>query len=1331
MNGKGLIRINTCGYELIEPLGQGGFGTVFRASQQSTGQIVAVKMIHLGDISEQERSRRIDRFERETHLCAELHHPNIVRLLDKCRTEDHHLFAVFEYVPGETLKEVLSREGAFPALKTWELMGQVLDGLSCAHDRGIVHRDLKPANVMITHTGTKQHVKILDFGISTLVPDARKSNYQSLTLTSEAVGTPSYSAPEQLRGEPPTVKSDLYAWGLVLVECLTGQAVMGGATLAEIFHRQLSPADVPLPPAILGHPLGDLLRRVLQKNHKNRTGKTDQLYSDFQKLNLTGIVGKLNDTRTDTRAPGDHIEMTEIVSPWSDLQIERRQITVLCCSLGLMPVAEEAEPDFETLDALQQDLLSLCTDIGARFGGYAAGSLGDSVMIFFGYPKAGDRDARHAARTALEIAGQMRRRSVFLTERQGIRPAFRIGIHSGMVTTCEGSPPSGMTPNTAQKLQNLASAGTVLVSGSTRKLLERYIEFEPSESYPLDRLKPEQTFLLTGERQAEAFSFLQTGSVNLPMVGRDKEFDALKAIWEKTVDQRGFTVLLRGDPGIGKSCLTFKMMRFITDRGHGAIVCRCLPELRNSGLAPILEMLKSQLHLHEASSPDEALCRLESVLKRCRCRVDWSMPILCSWFSMPLPEGFSPVPHSPERQKKILFGVLEELIMNMAHDRPLMIIAEDLHWADQVTLDLLDRLMARIDEARVLILLTARPEFSVPWETENLNIFELTGISLADTESMLRKLTAERPVHRGVLDVVYKRTDGVPLFIEEMVRWMLDREHMVVQNGVYHMQEWFDPASVPITLQDLMNEKLGHLGPAKETAQTAAAIGREFDYSLLVRVSLRDEASVQTDLDEMTVAGVVYRQRKVHGESFIFRHAMIRDSAYNSMVRSVRRHTHGRIAMTMENDFPEQAKADSAGIARHSAEAGMFEKAVRYGTRAATTSLERALNDETIFHSNKVLKWIDRLEADNRDEAELNINGILIQALMGKFGWAAPEVKSRIDRSQNLIERLAQNTNQFRELWALATYHHVAGNRHEVRALTDELARIVEQSGDQSQDVATATFLGLRYQTDGQYTQALVALEKAINLYEPDLNKNHGMTFGLDTRVWAAGTLSIVYWFAGYDTVAVECGENAIIWGRRLNHVPSLAIALLYRGLGHYHSGNKKGAAYVTKELLHLAKKYGLPAYEGYATVLNSWATGNATLATNILDTLQTMGCRLALSLYGAMIASIEAENGNIDTAIIQIDKCISAADEIGEYLHTPVLYKCRAMYLLKKYQEGLPDIKESLMRSAELARAQGMLRTEAEAMVEYSRWFGLDDKSKKRLAEINILRPEIGLEPV
>ncbi|MBT8339089.1 MAG: TOMM system kinase/cyclase fusion protein [Desulfatitalea sp.] len=1326
MKDTELDRITPCGYELFEKLGRGGFGTVFRARQQSTGQNVAVKILNLENIDEQERRRKIERFERETRLCADLQHPNIVRVIDKCKIDDHHLFMVFEYVHGETLRDLLLREAPLPALTAGDLMGQVLDGIACAHERGVVHRDLKPANIMIATTGARQHVKILDFGIGTFVPDARKEDYMSLTLSRETVGTPSYSAPEQLRGEPPTVKSDVYAWGLLLVECLTGLAVMQGSTMAEIFHRQLCPDEVPLPHAILGHPLGDLLRRVLQKNHQDRPGRTDQLYADFEKINLTSIVGRLQRSPGNAAAYTGSTDTTETVSPWPMFQIERRQITVLSLSLGLMPVRETTEPEMEAIDALQDDLIRFCADTGGRYGGYSAGALGDYTMMLFGYPQAGDSDARLAARTALEIAGQMRRRSTLLAERQGIRPALRIGIHSGLVTTCKGATPSGMTLNTAVKLTNLAPPGTVLVSDGTHRLLERHIHFESFEPCLLDRLNPSPTFLLIGERQDEAFSFLQAGPADVPMVGRDTELQTLRSQWAKALKHHGNAVLLRGEPGIGKSRLTYEIRRQITDNGHVSIVCRCLPEHRNNALFHVLEMIKSQLRLDPVSSPKDTARRLETALKTCSHNIEWSMPILCSWLSMPIPEAFPHVPHSPEQQKKILLEILEELILSMARDAPLLIILEDLHWTDQVTLELIDLLMARIPETQIMLLLTARLEFSVAWDVEKVMTIGLERISPEHAEVMIRNLTGDQPVHFSVLDAMYRRTDGVPLFIEELVLLMLDARQLVKRDGVYHIDDRFDPASIPITLQDLLNEKLGRLGTAQETAQTAAVIGREFDHALLVRVSLRDEPTVQNDLDRMSTEGLVYCQRRVEGETYIFRHALIRDAAYSSMVQSVKSRIHGRIAASLENDFPDLAKIDPGGIALHFAAAGKYTKAVFYGTQAAGIALGRSLVDEAIFHAQRVLTWIGKLAPEKQFDAELSANGILTQALMAKYGWTSSEVKAGIDRSRILLEHMEQNVFLFPALWALGTYHHVASNRSEVRSINDRLVKIAKSADDPGLGTAVDTLMGHASYIDGNYTQAARFLEQAIQRYDPSTHKDHGLTFGMDTRVWALSGLANVCLFAGKTRKALECGKQAIEWACKINHIPSIGIALLYRGMICHFENDKKGAEEICGRLIAESKKYGLTAYEAYGAVIHAWAIGDAPTLHRILKTLRNMGCMLGLTQYDSLSADLAAENGQPDLAVSCIDECISLCREIKEHYYDPELYRRRADYLLQIYPHGNTDIRSSLMKAVTLARCQGMYRTEAVSIQTLLRHFKEDGNMKSRLKDIIVLVPEV-----
>lgn len=473
------------GYRLVSQLGVGGFSTVFQAIQESTGQLVALKMLRPDvELDEYRRQRQIERFERETQLCAELSHPHIVKLLDKGRTEDGQRFAVFEYVPGETLKAFLARRGPLPALEAGELMGQVLDALASAHARGIVHRDLKPHNIMVSSTGAQVHVKVLDFGIGALVPDQRQANYKTLTMTQEVMGTPSYSAPEQLRGEPPTVKSDLYAWGLVFVECLTSKPAVRGQTLAEIYHHQLSPVDVPLPPAIIGHALASLLRRTLRKEPHDRAEHASQVYADFRQINLGTLVGDLSPAPHHEARPDEQVDKTLQHDGFGRaFRSERRQITVLCCNLCLQ-IDRNAELDIEAmelLDTLQREQLGLITDIASKYGGYVAGELGGSAMVYFGYLHVSDTDARRAAKTILELIDQIRCRNAQLPYESGAHLALRLGAHTGMVLMKPHYGPAGLTPNVAFRLGHLAPLGTALVSDTARQLLEHHIEFEPFE----------------------------------------------------------------------------------------------------------------------------------------------------------------------------------------------------------------------------------------------------------------------------------------------------------------------------------------------------------------------------------------------------------------------------------------------------------------------------------------------------------------------------------------------------------------------------------------------------------------------------------------------------------------------------------------------------------------------------------------------------------------------------------------------------------------------------------------------------------------------------------
>jgi len=511
--------LNLENYEILEKIGEGGYGIVYKAKQASTGQLVAIKILKFKEApNEKAVKQQVARFDRETKLCAELNHPNIVKLLDKGYTNNQEPFAVFEYISGDTLKDQITLQNGLAADETGVLMGQVLDALVAAHSKGIIHRDLKPHNIMVTKTGTRSHIKILDFGIGAFSNDFKSSEYKDITITNEVIGTPAYSAPEQLRGDPPTVKSDLYAWGLIVLECLTGQTAIQGASVAEVFQKQLNPAEVPLPPSIFGHSLGQLLSGVLDKNQSRRTESAALVYEAFSKINFSTLVGQVKPQGETTMRTEDATEMNQLV--WRSSHSEKRQITVLCAKLALA-VSDEAIMDLETIDTIQKDQLYLCKDVGIRFGGHVSGIIADTVVMYFGYPQGSDNDARRAGRTALELIGQLQKRSALLFAKHGIGLEIRITMNSGTVLVKHNCTPEGLVTNTAFNLLFSTPPGQILATETTRRLLDAHLEFEELAVHDFSQTTTKKrAYLLTGERQTEALSNLSPRSQYKKKMGK-------------------------------------------------------------------------------------------------------------------------------------------------------------------------------------------------------------------------------------------------------------------------------------------------------------------------------------------------------------------------------------------------------------------------------------------------------------------------------------------------------------------------------------------------------------------------------------------------------------------------------------------------------------------------------------------------------------------------------------------------------------------------------------------------------------------------------------------
>ncbi|CAM3666736.1 TOMM system kinase/cyclase fusion protein [Paracidovorax anthurii] len=1286
-------------YVLQDVIGTGSYGTVFSAVQHQTRQKVVLKFVRID-----EDERLFKRFRREIAACARLHHPHIVQLLDEgvCGP---YVFAVFEFVPGVTLRQMLQRQGAFPAAEAGRLMLQVLDAIACAHDAGIAHRDLKPENIMIGASGLTSHAKVLDFGISTLLPGFGDAHSTQLTRDGEYVGTPAYSAPEQLRGEAVTPQVDLYAWGLIFLECLTGRVLTGEST-AEIYQRQLSPQEISLPRAIQGHPLAELLRSALRKRPQDRASSARQLWEKSSMLRLDDLVGVL---RVQASSGASGIAPTVAFGTPHE---EKRQLTLLYCGVYFAQPPEAGDEDAaERQEMSQRNVLRRLIDIAVQRGGTLGGTLGTHFLVTLGYSVNAESDARQTVQIARELV-----RSCAGAGGDEVCWDVRVGLHTGTVLIESGSVVPCRALNIAMLMEGAASDGQIVVSEAARQRLRHHAKFAPQGGVRLSGSATETPcYGLLEDEGAGASPVWQRESV-----GRWRELLMLRRNWRSACRGEGRAVVVRGEAGIGKSCLSETFRWHVESREGVALHATCWPEQENSALAPMLALIRAQCG-DAGDADDVVVARLSRMLESSGCDVERVLPIFCVWLS--LRAGAHHVTDiAPALQKALLMEASLRWLKLKAGEAPVLLIVEDLHWADSATLDWLAELTEAMAHERCMLLVTARPEWEAPPRMhERLQSLELGRLGPAEAAAMVRHVLAPRQVSRAVIDHVVARTDGVALFVQELARMLLET-CLVERGGQWDFEEHADLDAIPITLRDSLESRFMQLGSAREVLRWAAIWGRRFDAGLLPDCGLQDvSASLRTLVD----VGLLM-PAEAAGQ-YLFRHALIRDAAYDSMLATQRVRMHGVAAEVLLRRRERVRDEEPGVLAHHYALAKDYANAVPAGLAQLRMTQHRSLNDGTITYARSVEDWIDRLDESARWEPRLALNGYVIQALMNKHGWAHPQVEQRIAMSQDIVKRDISVELRVQHIGFMLTYHHVASHRAEVMRLGLQLQELARQRGDAGIRAVASIWIGLAFYSEGQFEEAERFLSEAVDGHRGDASDYHASQLGLDTVSWAQTARALVRWGCGWDAPAREDAEQALERARALAHIPSMGMAMLYKALGHLGRQELHHARQVVDELIELSGRYGLPAFRGYAEVIRCWVADDLEGADAAIEALWNIGCKYCQTYYRAFAAEILARKGRWTEAADRVIHCLQLTEELGEGIYTAELWLQKAKYLLLGHS-GTVDVVAALKQAVQVARAGGKHRVEAEALW---RLRGLDpaswtDGDQGRLQALLGVRPEL-----
>jgi class 3 adenylate cyclase/predicted ATPase len=945
---------------------------------------------------------------------------------------------------------------------------------------------------------------------------------------------------------------------------------------------------------------------------------------------------------------------------------ERRQVTVMFSDL-VGSTALSARMDPEDLREVISAYQKCVSETVQRFGGFVAKYMGDGVLVYFGYPQAHEDDAERAVRAGLELiaaVGALKTHPALQT---------RVGIATGLVVVGDliGSGASqeqaivGETPNLAARLQGIADPNTVVIAESTRKLLGNLFELEHLGAKDLKGIAgPVHAWAALRDSSAEGRFEAFHASGLTELVGREEELDLLLRRWSKAKTGEGQVVLLSGEPGIGKSRLTAALMERLAGESHTRLRYFCSPQHTDSAFYPIIGQMERAAGLARDDTPQAKLDKLDAVLALGSATVQ-DAALIAEMLSVANDGRYPVLALTPQLRRQRTMEALTAQVEALSRQKPVLMILEDAHWADPTSLEAFSRAVDRTKTLGVLLIVTYRPEFEPPW-TGRPNVTALTLNRLGEREiaAMIDGVTGNKRLPESVRHDIIERTDGIPLFVEEITKAVLEAENEgATERAVAAIPS--PSVAVPASLHASLMARLDRLGPAKEVAQIGAAIGREFSHSLLQAVVRKPKGELQSALDRLVTAGLLFRQGVPPHASYLFKHALVQDAAYGTLLREPRRSLHARIAETLESQFLEIAENQPELLARHCTEAGLIEKAAGLWGKAGQRSLERSALVEAAEQLMRALGQIAALPPTPAQRRErINLQVALITPLIHVKGYAAPEVKATAQRARLLIEQgeaLGEPPEDplllFSVLYGDWVANLVAFNGVAIRELATQFLSLAEKQRATVPLMIGHRVMGSSLLFTGDIAEGRSHYDQAIALYDPVEHRPLATRFGQDISVSILGFRQLALWLLGYPDAALADADGALNEAREIGHAATLMYALNHVAIfAHIHCGDYKAAKAELEELVALANEKGAPFWKALATInkgLLLAVDGNASDAIQIFTSgmaaYQSTGATLYRPQHLSYLASAYAEVSQFEDAWRCISEAMTAAETTKE----------------------------------------------------------------------------------
>ena len=1038
-------------------------------------------------------------------------------------------------------------------------------------------------------------------------------------------------------------------------------------------------------------------------------------------------VGVSPDGHTD--ATSQRLSEPDGPNPVISAEAERRQLTVMFCDLvGSTALSTQMDP--EDLRDVITTFQDCCREVIDHYDGFIARYMGDGMLVYFGYPQAHENDAERATRTGRDIVDAMTELNTKVGKAHGIELSVRIGVATGPVIVgdfigegaAEEAAVVGETPNLAARLQGVALPNQLVISSATRRLVEGLFTCEDLGLHDLKGMPAAtQAWRVSGLRHETTPKL--SGS---PLVGRQEELGLLTRAWETGKQGRGQVVLVQGEPGVGKSRLLEAMRAQLAHEDYLWVMIRCSPYHTSSSLYPVIEHLKRVVGWQPQHDELERLAKLEAALGAQSRPLAEVVPLFAELLSVSLPEGRYPaLTLTAEQQRDATLDAIVGWLLDLADTKPVLQVFEDLHWADPTTLELVELYTDQSPTVSLVNVLTYRPEFVPQWPMRSHMLpITLNRLERAEVEAFVGHLANHKVLPTEVLEHIVAKADGVPLYVEELTKTILESGLLRATGEYYAMDGALSELEIPSTLQDSLMARLDRGPMLREIAQIAAVRGREFAYSMISAVMSTDEAALRDGLRRLVDDELLFQRGRGDEARYIFKHALIQDAAYYSLLNRTRQQYHRTIAHVLET--PAHAQAQPELLAYHYAAAQAWQQAANYWGQAAAQAFSRSANLEGIAYLTQGITSLTSLaQTPERDQKELEMQIQLGVTLIPVEGYSAPRTVAAFARARDLCRVTGNREHLITVDWGEYTGHMLRGELDIAQEKTLETLRMAEDGGTVTARLMAHRSIGIVGSHRGDFEHARQHLEEALALYDPDLHAELALRYGYDVRAAVLSYLPHVVLELGYPAQSQTYSREAIKTAHETEHGPTLGFALFHACIFHQRYGDLEANESLVSELLMVCEMHGLSTFAPIGAACRGHLTMDAAPCEGAMSEIETAkNSFVDAALPGVfspwflnLLAQSQSTLERPEESLASIELAISIAKKNNERLCLPDVLQTKAELILAGSQPDTSSAEMQLQQAIQIARDMNARLPELRAATGLARLWRTQDRAQEARA--------------